>query len=103
MKLGVITEPEGENRVAIVPNSIPKLNKVGFEVLVESGAGTSSNYSDAEFESKGASVTSRGDALSADILVTIHMPDSSQLKRGQVIACVADVPMKATLCPRFSS
>ena len=90
MKLGVITEPEGENRVAIVPNSIPKLNKVGFEVLVESGAGAHSNYSDAEFESKGASVTSRGDALSADILVTIHMPDSSQLKSGQVIACVAD-------------
>ena len=51
MKLGVITEPEGENRIAIVPNSIPKLSKAGFKILVESGAGTSSSYSDAEFES----------------------------------------------------
>ena len=90
MKLGVITEPEGENRIAIVPNSIPKLSKAGFKILVESGAGTSSSYSDAEFESRGASVTSRDEALSADILVTIHMPDSSELKQGQVVACVAD-------------
>ena len=90
MKLGVITEPEGENRIAIVPNSIHKLSKAGFKVLVESGAGTSSSYSDAEFESRGAIVTSRDEALSADILVTIHMPDSSELKQGQVVACVAD-------------
>ena len=54
MKLGVITEPEGENRVAIVPNSIPKLSKAGFEILVESGAGNLSSYSDVDFESKGA-------------------------------------------------
>ena len=90
MKLGVVTEPEGENRVAIVPNSIPKLGKAGFEVLVESGAGTSSSYSDAEYESKGASITSRSEALSADLLVTIHMPESSEMKQGQIVACVAD-------------
>ncbi len=90
MKLGVITEPEGENRVAIVPNSIPKLSKAGFKVLVESGAGSSSSYSDAEYESKGGSITSRDEALSADLLVTIHMPETSEMKNGQVLACVAD-------------
>ena len=90
VKLGVIAEPEGEDRVAIVPNSIPKLSKVGFEVSVESGAGSSSSYSDHDYESKGAIVTSREVALSADILVTIHLPDSSELKNGQIIACVAD-------------
>ena len=90
MKLGVITEPEGENRVAIVPNSIPKLSKAGFQVLVESGAGSSSSYSDAEYESKGGNITSRDEALSADLLVTIHMPETSEMKNGQVLACVAD-------------
>ena len=90
VKLGVIAEPEGEDRVAIGPNSIPKLSKIGFEVSVESGAGSSSSYSDDDYESKGAIVTSREVALSADILVTIHLPDSSELKNGQIIACVAD-------------
>ena len=33
MRLGVLTEPEGENRVAIVPNSVKKLVKKGLEVL----------------------------------------------------------------------
>ena len=39
MKLGVLKEPEGETRVAIVPTSLKKLQKAGFEVVIESGAG----------------------------------------------------------------
>ena len=30
LRLGVLLEPEGENRVAIVPNSVTKLGKAGF-------------------------------------------------------------------------
>ena len=90
MRLGVLKEPEGENRVAIVPNSIPKLSKAGFEVLVESGTGSSSSYPDSEYVSKGAIVASRDEILSAELLVTINIPDSSEMKEGQVVACVAD-------------
>mgnify|MGYP001161048075 CR=1 FL=1 len=39
MRLGVVAEADGETRVAIVPNSVPKLTKVGFEVVVEKDAG----------------------------------------------------------------
>lgn len=46
MKLGVLLEPDGENRVAIVPGSVKKLMKKGLEIFVESGAGNKSNYSD---------------------------------------------------------
>ena len=90
MRLGVLKEPEGENRVAIVPNSIPKLSKAGFEVLVESGTGSSSSYPDSEYVSKGAIVASRDEILSAELLVTINIPDSSEMKEGQVVAWVAD-------------
>ena len=38
MRLGVLKEPEGETRVAIVPKSLRKLSKSGFEVIVESNA-----------------------------------------------------------------
>jgi len=90
MRLGVLLEPEGESRVAIVPNSVSKLGKAGFEVLIESGAGSESNYSDSMYESKGAKVVSRDEALSADLLVTIHMPNTSTMNSGQMLACVAD-------------
>ncbi|MEE3232373.1 MAG: NAD(P) transhydrogenase subunit alpha, partial [Candidatus Thermoplasmatota archaeon] len=87
---GVLLEPEGENRVAIVPNSVSKLGKAGFEVLIESGAGSGSNYSDSMYETKGAQVVSRDEALSAELLVTIHMPNTSTMNSGQMLACVAD-------------
>ena len=90
MRLGVLLEPEGENRVAIVPNSVSKLGKAGFEVLIESGAGAGSNYSDSMYETKGAQVVSRDEALSAELLVTIHMPNTSTMNSGQMLACVAD-------------
>ena len=43
MRIGVITESEGESRVAIVPSSIRKL-KSGYEVAIQEGAGKLSNY-----------------------------------------------------------
>ena len=50
MKLGVLKEPEGETRVAIVPTSLKKLQKAGFEVVIEAGAGVAANYHDADYE-----------------------------------------------------
>ena len=51
MRLGVLKEPDGENRVSLIPNSYKKLNKLGFELTVESGAGVISHYSDNEYQS----------------------------------------------------
>ena len=48
MRLGVLKEIDGENRVSIVPGSIKKLKKMGFEVVVESGSGAISHNSDSD-------------------------------------------------------
>ncbi|MEC7744658.1 MAG: NAD(P) transhydrogenase subunit alpha [Candidatus Thermoplasmatota archaeon] len=90
MRLGVVKEPEGENRVSIVPNSVTKLTKLGFEVLVESGSGSSANHSDDEYESRGATIVSRESAMSSDIIISIRMPETSSMDRGTILACVAD-------------
>ncbi|DAC61715.1 MAG TPA: NAD(P)(+) transhydrogenase (Re/Si-specific) subunit alpha, partial [Candidatus Poseidoniales archaeon] len=90
MRLGVLTEPEGENRVAIVPNSVKKLVKKGLEVLVQSGAGNMSNYSDSEYESAGASVVERESVLSSELIISIRMPQISELRSGLNLVCVAD-------------
>ncbi|MGY8644780.1 MAG: NAD(P) transhydrogenase subunit alpha [Candidatus Poseidoniales archaeon] len=90
MRLGVLTEPDGENRVAIVPNSVKKLIKKGLDVFVESGAGLNSNYSDIEYESAGANISSRTNVLSCELLITIRMLDASELRSGMKLACVAD-------------
>jgi len=85
-----LTEPDGENRVAIVPNSIKKLNKKGLKVFVEKGAGIKSNYSDSDYVSAGAKICSRDEVLSSEIIMSIRMLESSELREGMNLVCVAD-------------
>ena len=90
MRLGILKEPEGENRVTIVPNSVKKLKKNGFKVYVESGAGILSNYSDELYSNQGAIVSKREDVLSCELLITIRLLKKIELRKGMMLACVAD-------------
>jgi NAD(P) transhydrogenase subunit alpha len=57
MVIGVPKETfPGERRVALVPSVLASLQKAGFEVLIEAGAGYSAGYPDADYASKGAKV-----------------------------------------------
>ena len=88
--MGVVKESDGETRVAITPASLKKLNKLGFEVLVESGAGAASHHNDSDYTNGGATITDRATALSADIIVSIGIPELNDLREGQMVACVSD-------------
>ena len=86
----MLKEPVGENRVSVVPNSYKKLNKLGFELTVESGAGEISHYSDNEYQSIGFTVSDKTSVLESDIVVSISMPDLSNAREGQIFVCVSD-------------
>ncbi len=90
MRLGVLKEPVGENRVSVIPNSFKKLSKLGFELAVESGAGEISHYSDNEYQTAGFTVSDKISVLESDIIVSISMPDLSDAKEGQIFVCVSD-------------
>ena len=90
MKLGVPKEPEGETRVGIVPSSMKKLARAGFEVFVEAGAGVSANYADAEYEQAGAKIVSRDEALACENIVCIRFPGTEGISEGTNLACVSD-------------
>jgi NAD(P) transhydrogenase subunit alpha len=78
---------EGEKRVALVPDVINKLTRLGLDVVIESGAGLHSQASDAEFVAAGAKVES-GDVLkSADVVLSVQPLTAAQmatLKKGAV-------------------
>ena len=67
---------EGEKRVALVPDVINKLTRLGLDVVIESGAGLHSQASDAEFVAAGAKVES-GDVLKSCLLYTSPSPRDS--------------------------
>ena len=76
---------EGEKRVALVPDIINKLTRLGYEVSIESGAGTHSQATDDDFKSAGASVVN-GDVLKdADVVLSVSPltpAQMSSLKKG---------------------
>lgn len=90
----------GERRVAVVPNSVPALKKLGLEVLVERGAGSEAGFPDAEYEKQGATLASRQDlAAKADLLLQVRTPganpehgraEADMLRQGQTIVGLAD-------------
>lgn len=90
MKLGVPMEPEGETRVGIVPTSMKKLLKAGFEVFVESGAGKAANYHDSDYEQAGATIATRSEALACPNIVCIRFPGVEGISKETNLACVSD-------------
>ncbi len=90
MRLGVPKEPDNETRVAIVPSSMKKLTKAGFEVYVEQGAGVKANYNDSLYEDAGAKIVSRKEALSCPNIICINFPGTDGIAEKSNVACVAD-------------
>jgi len=78
VKIAVLKETRaGENRVAITPQVAKSLIQMGNEVVVESGAGLGSHFSNELYTEAGASVVDRGAMKDAAMFVQINMPEAS--------------------------
>jgi H+-translocating NAD(P) transhydrogenase subunit alpha len=66
----------GERRVALVPDTAAKLIKLGFEVLIEKGAGEGAYISDERFIESGAKIADSTAALyqSSDVILKVQRP-----------------------------
>jgi NAD(P) transhydrogenase subunit alpha len=91
MRIGVPREIyAGEKRVATTPEVAAQLIKLGFDVAVESGAGTAANYSDAAYEAAGCSIVAATDSIwgDSDIILKVRGPENEEaerLKSGQTL------------------
>lgn len=88
MRVAVPTEIRtGEKRVALVPDIINKLTRLGLEVSIQSGAGLNAQASDADYEAAGATVV-KGDVLQgADVVLSVSPLTPAQigtLKKGAI-------------------
>ncbi len=84
MQIGVLKETHpGENRVAVIPDTVKKLVKLSAELTVESGLGQGSGFADGEYADAGAAVSSnRDDVLSqSDVILRIRKPESDEIDR----------------------
>ena len=75
MKIGVIRETfAGEKRVAATPEVAAKLVSKGFDLIVEQGAGEPSHFHDPQYVEAGAQLVDRGEALAADLVLSVRKP-----------------------------
>lgn len=74
MTIGVLKESPPENRVAVTPDTVAAMHKLGVEkIIVENGAGERAYYTDEAYQSTGAETASRSSVLEkANLLVSIH-------------------------------
>jgi len=84
VKIGTPKEVSaGEARVAMTPDSALQLQKLGYECVVESGAGVAAGFADALYREAGVEVVKTAAALwkAADIITKVRPPNATEAKR----------------------
>ncbi|MCB1253228.1 MAG: Re/Si-specific NAD(P)(+) transhydrogenase subunit alpha, partial [Austwickia sp.] len=80
MLIGIPKETHaGETRVAATPQTVGQLLKLGYEVVVEGGAGALAALSDEAFVEAGARIGEVVDVWGADIVLKVNPPSDNEL------------------------
>jgi len=107
MKVGVPKEiAEGERRVGLVPETVGRLVKGGYEVLVETGAGRGYNL-DEDYEEAGAEIVPGSEEIysEADIVVKVTAPTEDEvghMHEGQLLVCFLNGPENPELVKQLA-
>jgi proton-translocating NAD(P)+ transhydrogenase subunit alpha len=107
VKVGIPREvAEGERRVGLVPETVGRLVKDGFEVVVESGAGRDYNL-DETYQDAGATVVDGAEDVyaEADLIVKVAKPteeEIGQMREGQVLICFLNGPQNPETVERLA-
>ncbi len=82
-----------ETRVSASSESVKKLITLGFDVVVEKGAGLSSRVTDEAFAVSGAKIGTSSDAKSADVVLKVRRPNAGEIKsykKGAAVIAMMD-------------
>ena len=83
MQIAVPTEQwPNERRVALIPDSVKKLSRAGFSILVEDGCGNESGYSNNDYTEAGATITSERESLlkTSDVILRVRKPEIKEVE-----------------------
>ncbi|WP_435823037.1 Re/Si-specific NAD(P)(+) transhydrogenase subunit alpha [Microbispora bryophytorum] len=79
-RLGVVAESApGETRVAATPATVPQLVSLGYEVVVESGAGSRAGFTDDAYARTGARIAGREETWDADVVLKVNAPSADEI------------------------
>ena len=80
-RIGIVAEQEGETRVSATPATAAKLQGLGYDVVVERGAGARSSFPDTAYEEAGAQIVTGDEAWASPILLKVDAPTDAEIAR----------------------
>ncbi|RLK46629.1 Re/Si-specific NAD(P)(+) transhydrogenase subunit alpha [Microbacterium telephonicum] len=78
-RIGIVAEQAGESRVAASPVTVQKIIDLGYEVVVEAGAGSASSFPDAAYTDAGALIVDAATAWGSDVVLKIAAPTDAEI------------------------
>lgn len=92
MRIGVPREVRpGETMVAATPKTVTQLIGLGYEVVVEHGAGEQAHFHDTAYAAAGAQVDSTEEVWKSDIILKVYEPMGGEFRHvhpGQIITSI---------------
>jgi NAD(P) transhydrogenase alpha subunit len=80
LRIGVPRESRArETRVAATPATVTQLVALGYEVVVETGAGAGSSFPDDDYTAAGARIAPAEDAWAADVVLKVNAPSADEI------------------------
>ncbi|MDH2412916.1 Re/Si-specific NAD(P)(+) transhydrogenase subunit alpha [Nocardioides sp. CER19] len=107
MRIGVTRETRpGETRVAATPATVKQLIGLGYDVLVERGAGELSSFADQAYADAGATLGSTAEAWGAEVVFRVNAPSEGeigQLRAGAVFVSLLAPALNEDLVDRLAA
>src|SRR6476619_3551245 len=96
----------GETRVAATPQTVGQLIKLGYQVVVEAGAGAAASFADGAVSEAGATVGATEQVWAADVLLKVNAPNDEEieaLRDGATLISLISPALKPELVERLAS
>ena len=109
MKIGAPKERyDGEARVAMTPSSALALQKLGFDCIIETGAGQAARFSDKDYEDAGVTIAKSAKSLyqDSDVILKVRNPDDDEiglLSKDKTLICWASPAQNEALLEKISA
>ncbi|UZX04746.1 Re/Si-specific NAD(P)(+) transhydrogenase subunit alpha [Arthrobacter sp. CDRTa11] len=80
-RIGIVAELGRETRVAATPVTVKQLLGLGYEVVVEKGAGESASFRDEAYAEAGALIVGADEAWGSEVVLRINPPTEDEIAR----------------------
>lgn len=107
MRIGVPKESRpGETRVAATPKTVSQMVSLGFEVVIEAGAGARASFGDTAYQEAGAAVAAPDEVWPSDIILKVNAPSDEEISRlrpGAILASLLAPALSPHLVERLTT